>query len=96
MHKLLASMVLTLSLLSVGAVWAEGPAPAPSTAAQVSAPLTQAQLAAEIFAGASLFNSGWGSCSFSCEQCVLNTFPPYSSCPPDIYGRPQTCLPECP
>lgn len=95
MHKLLASMVLMLSLLPV-VVRAEEPAPAPSTAAQVSPAVTQAQLAAEIFAGTSTSFSSWGSCSFSCEQCVLNTFPPYSSCPPDMYGRPQTCLPECP
>ena len=56
----------------------------------------KAQLVAEIFAGPSPSYWVWGFCSFSCEQCLLNTIPPGTDCPPDIYGRPQTCLYECP
>jgi hypothetical protein len=107
MKTILASMLLTLSCLSATAGES---APTPLTVAQ-AAPLqtpaqlaparviptraTTAQLAAEIFAGTESF-SGWGSCSFSCDWCLLGAWPNGGDCPLDMYGRPQSCLPECP
>lgn len=93
MGKLLFSLVLILSLLPAAA-WAEEPAPDLPRVTQVSSLQITTQLAAEIFASTGPYI--WGSCSFSCEQCLLNTFPNGSDCPPEMYGRPQRCLSECP
>lgn len=93
MRKLLTAIVLLLALPAVAGT-EESAAAQPATA-QVSIPHAEAQLAAEIFDGGAVQPlAPFGVCRYTCTRCVIGAVP--NGCPPDPWGRPQSCLSMCP